>query len=181
MVQPNQIDTWHHFLDAFGKYKVEVSARYIVRFCQQRGRGWEPFSYEDITDFYRQVGPGDDSWLNRLTTRGYVVEKGGFYHVTDEFIARCYKASLVIEPTKPDGLAIYANDKLLGSVTQNPANDRVMNPGKWGVAIHTADEGLIPLGPFDTESEALAAAIAALVKNLTHEQWEADQEFPKIC
>ncbi|MFZ2202581.1 MAG: hypothetical protein WAV56_04280, partial [Microgenomates group bacterium] len=107
-------------------------------------------------------------------------EKDGFYHITDEFVARCYKASLVIEPTKSDGKAIYANGNFVGLVSQNPDDPRVMNQGKWAATIYTVDGGAISIGPFATESEALDTAIRALSKGLTFKQWQTETEFPII-
>ena len=172
-VNPQQIDVRKHFLNTFGKYEAEISARYIVRFCQKRGQGWEPFTYEDINGFYTSNGPRDSFRFNRLETNGFVTKENGFYRVTDEFVARCFRASLVVKASESDGKVIESNDKHVGSISQVPNDPRAMDPGKWHAVIHTAEDAITGLGVFDTEQQALKAALDGLVKNWTFDQWLA--------
>jgi hypothetical protein len=117
-IQPKDIDTSRHFFDEFGHNETEVSANWVIRFLQERGRSWEPFTYEDINSFYSRKF-SDGFSFNRLVEpemvppslarafAGYrdslVPEGGGWivladthqYFVTDEFINRCHKASQI--------------------------------------------------------------------------------------
>jgi len=66
-IKPSMIDTSDHFWDAFGHSETEVSARWIVRFVQQRGGDdWRPFTYAEIDGFYRKKGRHDGFAFNRL-------------------------------------------------------------------------------------------------------------------
>ncbi|OGC45263.1 hypothetical protein A2V49_01535 [candidate division WWE3 bacterium RBG_19FT_COMBO_34_6] len=89
---PEQIDTTKHFYDAFGNCETEISARWIVRLCQKRNIGWEPFTYNDIDGFYRSKGFYGFTFNNLITGR-YIEEKNGLYHITLDFVVRCYKSS----------------------------------------------------------------------------------------
>lgn len=103
-IQPKDIDTGKHFFDAFGKREREVSAKWIVRFCQHRELGWTPFTYKEIDDFYRSKGMLDGFWMNGLENYGIVPDKiegekrhkptfNHTYTIHHEFVSRCYKAS----------------------------------------------------------------------------------------
>lgn len=96
-IQPEDIDTSKHFFEAFDKREREISARWIVCFCQDRGEGWESFTYQDIDGFYRSKGVRDGFWMNQLDRYGIVPDdsdaKNPKYAISDEFISRCYIAS----------------------------------------------------------------------------------------
>lgn len=173
MVSTDQIDIRKHFFDAFGNVETEVSARYIVEFCQLRGQGWIPFTYEQIDEFYQSKGHHDGFWFNRLLKQGHVVETDGQYQIWQSFIDRCFRASLVVETSRPNGNIIKSCDNLVGLVSQVPDDPAVENPGKWHANIFTADGGLTGLGVFDTQKQALEAALDGLVKNWTYAQWQA--------
>jgi hypothetical protein len=64
-------------------------------------------------------------------------------------------------------------DNIVGLVSQNPDNPKVLSPGAWSATIHTADEGLWAFGPFQTREQANEAVIEGLGRNLTFEQWVA--------
>lgn len=111
VIQPKDISIKHHYYDAFDHHESEVSAIWIVQFCQQRG-GWVPFSYQEIEDFYHEKSKGklsgftfnglvDWKFINDESVkddRGFIVFcKDGLYRVTIDFIARCYHAAPVIE------------------------------------------------------------------------------------
>lgn len=95
-----------HMFDAFGHYESEISASWLVRFAQQRGEGWKPFTYEDIEKFYSKSDYMNFSF-NRLIDGGFIhLVPGGVvgnfptvamqkpqYHFTEEFISRCYKSA----------------------------------------------------------------------------------------
>ena len=112
-VKPNQINTQQHFWDSFGNQETEISANYIVRFCQERGH-WGDFSYDDINTFYQKIrnSKSDRFTFNRLTggsckhmtaqsfpygeertAKTFIEKNGDTYHITDDFIWLCYKSS----------------------------------------------------------------------------------------
>jgi hypothetical protein len=107
-IQPDHIYTppGGHFWNAFDHSETEVSARYIVRFCKERG-GWYSFTREEIEAFYNKSGyqgfefnrlvhPGPAYSITRGRYQaggGWVVEKDGQYFVTDDFIRRCYRSA----------------------------------------------------------------------------------------
>jgi len=101
-ITPAHIDATDHLWNAFGNCETEVSARWIVRFCQERG-SWAPFAYKALDTFYKRgirekgerLADLADFRFNRLADDrddkgGLVVEKDGLYHVTAEFVTRCY-------------------------------------------------------------------------------------------
>lgn len=103
-VKPKDIDTTKHFFEAFGKREREVSARYIVQFCQARDEGWADFTDKDIDDYYSEHGAGDGFWMNGLGMYGIVSDNPGLtlnnrplenptYQILPEFVSRCYKSS----------------------------------------------------------------------------------------
>src|SRR3989339_1933056 len=91
--QPSDINTKVRFFDAFQHVETEISAGWIVRFCQARGKGWEPFTFADIDGFYKSKGMHDGFWFNRLLSNAFIVEKEGMYHITPDFVSRCFKSS----------------------------------------------------------------------------------------
>ncbi len=106
--RPEDIDASAHLWGAFAHCETEVSAGWLVRFAQERGNGWEPFTYADINAFYERGGKLKGFTLNRLAEpgtafyikRGNVLEGGGWitkdgdtYSFTPDFIVRCHKSS----------------------------------------------------------------------------------------
>ena len=92
VIKPSDIDTSKHFFDAFGNCETEISAWWIVKFCQARN-SWAPFFYDELNSFYTANGYKGRFWFNRLTQEDFVQEKDGFYHITHRFVCRCYEAS----------------------------------------------------------------------------------------
>lgn len=116
LVQPNHIDARRHLFEAFDHTETEISAGWIIRFMQERGRSWAPFTYDEINTFYSRHH-GDGFTFNRLVEpamippslvrafAGYhdstIPAGGGWiikdsenkYHVTDDFVNRCFKSS----------------------------------------------------------------------------------------
>lgn len=119
-INPNDINRQQHFWDTFDNNETEISADWIVRFCQQRGGGWENFTYDEINGYYQQRlrikkpnFQGNFSF-NRLTGESYthvsihgnsirrdppvIIDNGdGSYTITSDFIERCYKASPAVQ------------------------------------------------------------------------------------
>ena len=108
-ITPDDIQIKGHMFDAFDHYETEISAQWLVRFAQARGEGWKPFTYDDIEAFYSKGGKLRDFGFNKLVDKGWITlmkagsigfEDAAFvgytkdvYHFTEEFIARCYRAT----------------------------------------------------------------------------------------
>lgn len=118
-IRPENIDSERPFCDGFDHRETEISAKWIVRFMQNQGRGWISFTLADIEAFYSQKH-NDGFCFNRLVEPemvppslarafmgcddervprggGWIVLKDGRYYVTNDFIVRCYNASPVVE------------------------------------------------------------------------------------
>jgi len=93
-IYPHHIDASKHFYAAFGHCETEESAMELVRFAQERSRGWESFTRADIDTFHRQAFD-----FNLLTEPGangcWVVEHDGLMNFTHDFVKRCFNASPV--------------------------------------------------------------------------------------
>jgi hypothetical protein len=101
---PEEISLRGHFWGAFGHHETEVSARWLCDLARSSG-GWHPFTPESVRRFYR----GRDGFtFNRLiepgvgygrpgeryrTGGGWIVERDGLLHFTEEFVMRCYLSS----------------------------------------------------------------------------------------
>lgn len=87
-IRPSDIDTSKHFFNAFGKTETEISAMWIVQFCQNRGAGWEPFSRAEIESFYAQKHK-DGFTFNGLIPK-YIIEdaRRQEYYITSTFVER---------------------------------------------------------------------------------------------
>lgn len=90
-ILPFDIDTSSHFYDSFGNMETEVSARWIVEYCQQSNT-WARFSHADILRFYNSgiTKHVHRFNFNNLDDPKYLVERDGYYTVTDKFITTCY-------------------------------------------------------------------------------------------
>ncbi len=102
---------FEHLWSAFEHSQTEVSAAYILRYCQEQGN-WAPFSEAQINAFYRKRRKGGGVfYFNRLikpdwnyvtlgernlTGGGWIVRNpsDGLFYVTDEFIY-CVHRSLI--------------------------------------------------------------------------------------
>lgn len=103
---PSDIPMSRHLFDAYGNAETEISARCIIRMCQQR-ESWEPFTSDDIERFYQEGGWKDGFCFNQLVDPGtgfgingsypigggWIVKREGKYHVTTAFVEAAYKAS----------------------------------------------------------------------------------------
>lgn len=107
-IRPSAIKIQGHLWDAFDHSETEISASYVVRFCQEQG-SWAPFTLEALTSFYEGLRKKKESFhWNRLIEPGYsfsamrgrylagggwVVEREGKFHVTADFIERCVRST----------------------------------------------------------------------------------------
>lgn len=105
-IEPSDIDCSRHFFDAFGNSETEVSARWVVRFCQDRGDGWADFTYADIEEYYQSKGMKDGFWFNKLFAMDCLHDKtfkpennwdrheeSDIITIDFRFVARCYVSS----------------------------------------------------------------------------------------
>lgn len=90
MVKPSDINTRVHFWDAFGHYETEVSANYIVRYCQENGNEWQRFTFQQIQDFYNRKRERKEVFLfNGLEQTYITLDLDGYYTIQPTFITRC--------------------------------------------------------------------------------------------
>jgi len=86
----------------FAHAQTELAAERIVRYCQQRNKGWEPFTSLDVHDWECKPGTkcfyrGTD-WhifrFGRLVEKKYIVPQAdGTYAITAEFVDICKRAA----------------------------------------------------------------------------------------
>lgn len=101
-ILPRDIDATQHFWAAFRHVETEISAGWLVRFAQERGTGWEPFTREDIEAFYGRKH-NDGFTFNRLISGGWIVQDTeDRYHFTDDFVRRCHDASPAKAPPQQE-------------------------------------------------------------------------------
>lgn len=93
--RPSDITTEGHLWDAFGNHETEISARYIVRLCQQRDN-WTPFTINDIEEVYNDAGNYGYTF-NRLISDGWIVEENGYYYITVGFVERVLHSTLLAQ------------------------------------------------------------------------------------
>jgi hypothetical protein len=105
-IKPEDIDTSKPFMEAFDHTETESSARWVVRFCQEK-ESWGPFREEELQTFYNRTYPESRFHFNRLIepgmtyeSRGSLLRGGGWLvrdgtnlRVTHDFITRCFRAS----------------------------------------------------------------------------------------
>jgi hypothetical protein len=114
-IQPGDIDASKCLGDSFDHMETEISATWLVRFAQARDKSWEPFSYEEISNFYSKRQRGN-FLFNRLVDPGMLPPSpsrqfvghldqpvpvgGGWivkgnddkYYFTDDFVRRCLES-----------------------------------------------------------------------------------------
>ncbi len=94
-IRPSGINAQRHFWDAFNHNETEISAGWIVRFCQSRNNDtWAPFRLADLHAYYVERRGRQETFLfNRLVSSGYVSVDSGVVSVSVQFVAKCYAAS----------------------------------------------------------------------------------------
>lgn len=93
-IQPENIDAQRHLWDSFGSREPEVTAGWIVRFCQWRGMGWAPFALDDLLAYYWTGRGVQESFrFNGIDSSGYLVLEEGMYGITQAFVTICHKSS----------------------------------------------------------------------------------------
>jgi outer membrane receptor protein involved in Fe transport len=80
----------NHLWNAFGQAEAEISARWIVRFCEEKnGDTWDDFTVADLTAFYQErIGMVESFRFNNLTDRAVRVVDGRVT-LTQFFVVRC--------------------------------------------------------------------------------------------
>jgi hypothetical protein len=93
-IRPDHINAKRHFFGAFSNREKEISAGWIVEFCQKRNMGWQPFTAEEINAYYHAKGRPEEFRFNGLDANGYLpLQDDDKYYVTAEFVSRCFRAS----------------------------------------------------------------------------------------
>jgi len=90
-IRPDAIPVDVHYFKAFGSIEREVCARWIIKFCRDRGY-FGPFHYNEFDAWGQKNGRvGSDLWLNKLGEgkEPYLLKKDGKLHITLNFIFRC--------------------------------------------------------------------------------------------
>jgi len=107
-IKPSDLDISkiRHLWGAFDHNETEISARWIVRFCEQAGDTWDDFAEADLVAFYREklgepketfhfnrlIGPGPTYSIvtgRGFTGGGWITRDGDNLVVTAEFVSRC--------------------------------------------------------------------------------------------
>lgn len=89
-LMPGHFKTDDHYWNAFDHHETEVSARWVVRFLQERGQGWADFTIAEIREFYarkrKASGGHDDGFTFNLLTESSrrVVSARGNYMAPNE-------------------------------------------------------------------------------------------------
>lgn len=96
-IKPEHINVTNNFRNTFADEQTEISAHYIVRFCQKLG-GWTPFARKDIENFYIEATQHKNKnfSFNKLINCDYIIKEAGKLHVTHKFVALCFTASPAI-------------------------------------------------------------------------------------
>lgn len=98
-ISPMDISTDKHFFGAFGNCETEISANWIVAYCQKQ-KSWKAFTRKDLTNFYTEkLGRKESFWLNGLDNEKYLTEKedkqgDGWIKVTPLFIGLCWGSTI---------------------------------------------------------------------------------------
>jgi hypothetical protein len=126
-ITPEHIDASQHLYGAFDHLETEISAGWIVRFMQARGKGWMPFTREEIEAFYskkfshsfrfnRLVDPqmippslvrAFEGYMDPLVPAGggwIILGDDKRYYVTDDFVTRCFKSRPVKKAKKEEAV-----------------------------------------------------------------------------
>ncbi len=90
-IRPSDIDISQHFWGAFGKQEKEVSARWIVDFCQQNGDTWAEFSVEHLEALYQRHGYSGFRF-NGLNDDEHLSITDGQCKVSHQFVVKCFQS-----------------------------------------------------------------------------------------
>jgi hypothetical protein len=118
-IQPSQINVDKYLSHAFKNCYTDASAHHVIKLCQKLG-GWFPFNYLDIEEIYNEAGHHRFSF-NHLIGQGIILLNAADvlagkktttklvdyydwivfgddekYHVTENFVKRCFKYSQII-------------------------------------------------------------------------------------
>jgi hypothetical protein len=91
-IHPEHINTDEHFFNAFDEYMTEVSANWVVRFCQEKG-GWFSFTEQEINLFYNRDKNFGKFDFNQLCSKEFILKEGDEFFITHRFIVSCFLSS----------------------------------------------------------------------------------------
>lgn len=186
-IQPKDIKTSPgvHFFDAFDNNETEVSAKWLVRFAQERG-SWHPFTFDEIEAFYNKGG-FKGFWFNRLVeaerTRrnpwseayyaggGWIIKEDGLYFFTDDFIKRCHNSSPMNPPALEKIVELQAqSEQEVGMGRVSDLQDEMHDYDDVGVAlqIQSAIQAAIDRGLIH-ERDVLTVRALGEIRNMVYE------------
>ncbi len=90
-IRPSDINIEQHFWGAFGKMEKEVSARWIVEFCQKNGDTWAEFPVADLEALYQSHGYGGFRF-NGLNDGELLSIVDGRCKVSHQFVVKCFES-----------------------------------------------------------------------------------------
>lgn len=108
IILPRDIADRHYF-GAFGHCESEVSARWLVEWLKRHSpQAWVRVPVEALDREHQEQCDGQGFRINRLEETGYVKLIDGYWHVTPQFIFRCYEAAPArdVLTTSTDGFPI---------------------------------------------------------------------------
>jgi len=91
-IKPSHINSKRHFWNAFGHNETEISAGWIVGFCQKRG-SWAAFPEEDLHARHKEKH-GTPFRFNKLVDQDAInITDVGNVVVSHAFVAKCFLSS----------------------------------------------------------------------------------------
>ena len=93
------------YLLTFGRFQTERAALILMRFFQARGRGWEPFTYEQVDFFWRGDAVCIPYSFKGLDTGGFILyrESTKDYVITERFLKEINRPSYRLNWVKGGG------------------------------------------------------------------------------
>ena len=102
LIKPSYIDTSKHFFNAFDNAQREVSANWVVRFCQVcNNDSWQDFALSNLQAFYEEALPNQKFHFNGLDMINLSINRPTYGVIVDcdrviihnRFVAACYQAA----------------------------------------------------------------------------------------
>ena len=100
-IRPHHINTKQHFWNAFGNQETEVSAYWVVRFCQLKDC-WFSFTQKEIEAYTEGRFNFNQLLRDNCSVDFQPIIQGdsGRYYLTHFFITKCFLSSPCLENQK---------------------------------------------------------------------------------
>lgn len=98
-VSPRQIDATNHFFGLCGSVLAALTAKVIVKICQEKG-AWLWLTEAEIITACRQISASYPILLKDLVQAGVLQKQNGLYQVTNTFVRDAY----LTRPVHPIGV-----------------------------------------------------------------------------